>query len=158
MTPNEEHYLTPEGKQKLENELQELEGPKRQEMAQRLKEAIEMGDLSENADYITAKEEQGFLEGKIQEIKHILNHATVVQDGQNGRSTVSVGCRVTLAEGEEDPATYHLVGSKEADPVQYKISHASPIGQAIMDKEKGDTVTVETPGGEIELTILDVTY
>lgn len=153
----EELVLTPEGKQKLQEELKELEGPRRQELALRLKEAIEMGDLSENADYITAKEEQGFLEGKIQEIKHILHNATLVEGGSNGRDQVQVGCTVTVEiETEGETETYQLVGSKEADPVLNKISHASPIGKALLDKEKGDRVIVKTPGGELSMVILDI--
>lgn len=156
MQPKEEHYLTPEGKDKLQQELEELEGPRRRELAQRLKEAIEMGDLSENADYITAKEEQGFLEGKIQEIKHILYHATIVEDKPNLENTVRVGCKVTVVEDGSPPETYHLVGSKEADPVERKISHVSPIGKALLGKSTGDEITVKTPGGEFVLKITDV--
>lgn len=157
MREEEKLYLTPEGKQKLQEELRELEGPRRQALAQRLKEAIEMGDLSENADYITAKEEQGFLEGKIQEIRHILHKATLVEVGSNGKNYVRVGSTVTVEiEGEGEKETYYLVGSKEADPVLNKISHASPIGKALLDKEKGDLVKVKTPGGKLTLKILDI--
>ena len=156
MQENEELILTEEGKRKLQEELEELEGPRRRELAARLKAAIEMGDLSENADYITAKEEQGFLEGKIQEIKHILHNAKVVSQNENGKNLVNVGSVVTVVEDGFPPETYHMVGSKEADPEENKISHASPIGQALMEKQKGDTVTVETPGGEIELKIVDI--
>jgi transcription elongation factor GreA len=157
MQEEEKIYLTPEGKQKLQDELKELEGPKRQEMAQRLKAAIEMGDLSENADYITAKEEQGFLEGKIQEIKHILHHAILVESGSNGKNSVQVGSTVTVeVEGEGEQETYYLVGSKEADPVLNKISHASPIGKALLDREKGEQIEVKTPGGKLVLKILAI--
>lgn len=156
MSEKEKYYLTKEGKEKLQKELEELEGPKRKEIARRLKSAIEMGDLSENADYISAKEDQGFIEGKIQEIKHILHNATVVEKSENGRDTVGVGSTVTVQEDGHSPETYHVVGSKEADPVNRKISHASPIGNALMDKKEGEQVTVDTPGGELELTILKV--
>lgn len=157
MQEEEKIYLTPEGKQKLQDELKELEGPRRQEMAQRLKAAIEMGDLSENADYITAKEEQGFLEGKIQEIKHILHHATLVESSSNGKNSVQVGSTVTVeVEGEDEQETYYLVGSKEADPVLNKISHASPIGKALLDREKGEQIEVKTPGGNLILKIIEI--
>jgi len=157
MQEEEKIYLTPEGKQKLQDELKELEGPRRQEMAQRLKAAIEMGDLSENADYITAKEEQGFLEGKIQEIKHILHHATLVESSSNGKNSVQVGSTVTVeVEGENEQETYYLVGSKEADPVLNKISHASPIGKALLDREKGEQIEVKTPGGNLILKIIEI--
>lgn len=157
MQEEEKIYLTPEGKQKLQDELKELEGPRRQEMAQRLKAAIEMGDLSENADYITAKEEQGFLEGKIQEIKHILHHATLVESSSNGKNSVQVGSTVTVqVEGEDEQETYYLVGSKEADPVLNKISHASPIGKALLDRERGEQIEVKTPGGNLVLKIIEI--
>jgi transcription elongation factor GreA len=156
MQERETIYLTPEGKQKLQEELAHLEGPKRDKLAQRLRAAIEMGDLSENADYISAKEEQGFLEGRIQEIKHILHNATIVEEKENGHSSVMVGARVTVQEEDDSPETYHLVGSQEADPINGKISHASPIGQALLGKKKGDQVIAQTPNGQIKLTILDI--
>lgn len=156
MPEQEKYYLTEEGKEKLQKELEELEGPKRQEIARRLKSAIEMGDLSENADYINAKEDQGFIEGKIQEIKHILHNATVVEKSENGRDTVGVGSTVTVKENGHSPETYYVVGSKEADPIEHKISHASPIGKALLDKKVGECVTVDTPGGEIKLEILKI--
>ncbi len=156
MPEDEKYYLTQEGKEKLQSELEELEGPKRQEIARRLKSAIEMGDLSENADYINAKEDQGFIEGKIQELKHILHHATVVEKREDGLETVGVGTTVTVKENGHSPETYYMVGSKEADPIENKISHASPIGKALMDRKEGDNVTVETPGGEIKLRILKI--
>lgn len=156
MPEEEKYYLTEEGKEKLQKELEELEGPKREEIARRLKSAIEMGDLSENADYINAKEDQGFIEGKIQEIKHILHNATVVKKSENGRDTVGVGCTVTVKEDGQSPETFYVVGSKEADPIENKISHASPIGKALLDKKEGESVTVRTPGGEIQLKILKI--
>lgn len=149
-------YLTKEGKEKLEQELKDLEGPQRIELAARLKSAIEMGDLSENADYHKAKEDQGFLEGKIQEIKHILHHAEIIEENSKDRETVSVGSKITVQEENQEPETYFLVGTKEADPIESKISHASPIGRALLDKKVGDEVTVKTPGGEIILKILEI--
>ena len=149
-------YLTKEGKDKLKLELEELEGPRRIEIAARLKSAIEMGDLSENADYHKAKEDQGFLEGKILEIKHILNFAIIVAEKSNGQDIVSVGCKVTVQEEDFPPETYYLVGSKEADPLRNKISHVSPIGNALLKKQVGDTVNIKTPGGLFELKIISI--
>ncbi|MGB2962550.1 MAG: transcription elongation factor GreA [Anaerolineales bacterium] len=149
-------YLTEAGKEKLQIELKELEGPRRTEIAARLKSAIEMGDLSENADYHKAKEDQGFLEGKILEIKHTLNYAIVVKENSNGQDTVGVGCKVTVQEEDDPPEIYYLVGSKEADPMQNKISHVSPIGSALMEKKIGDKVTIKTPDGDFSLKILGI--
>jgi len=115
-----------------------------------------MGDLSENADYHKAKEDQGFLEGKILEIKHILNFAIIAADKSNEQDTVSVGCKVTVQEEDFPAETYYLVGSKEADPDQNKISHVSPIGNALLKKQVGDTVNIKTPGGEFELKIISI--
>jgi transcription elongation factor GreA len=155
MQGKEKIYLTEEGKKKLEIELVELEGPRRSEIAARLKSAIEMGDLSENADYHKAKEDQAFLEGKILEIKHTLFYAIIVKES-NGKDKVTVGCKVTVQEEDLQPETYFLVGSKEADPVANKISHISPIGRALLDQRVGDHVKIKTPGGEYSLKILEI--
>ena len=149
-------YLTKEGKEKLLLELKELEGPQRKEIATRLKSAIEMGDLSENADYHKAKEDQGFLEGKILEIKHTLNYAIIVEENSDGYDKVNVGCKVTVQEEDFPPETYYLVGSKEADPTENKISHISPIGNALLDKQVGEIVQIKTPNGELSLKILSI--
>ena len=149
-------YLTAEGKEKLEKELAQLQGPKREELAKRLRSAIEMGDLSENADYKTAKEAQGFLEGRIQEIEYTLHEAIIVEESKNGHQTATVGARVTVQEDDYPPDTYYLVGSKEADPINGKISNFSPIGKALFGKREGEKVTVNTPNGEIELKILKI--
>jgi len=156
MQDEEKIYLTKEGKNKLQMELEELEGPRRIEIAARLKSAIEMGDLSENADYHKAKEDQGFLEGKILEIKHILNFAIIAAEKSNGQDTISVGCKVTVQEEDFPLETYFLVGSKEADPIQNKISHVSPIGSALLKKQVGDTVNIKTPDGVFELKIISI--
>ena len=148
-------YLTEEGRQKLQLELEELEGPRRIEIAARLKSAIEMGDLSENADYHKAKEDQGFLEGRSLEIKHTLDHAIILEE-TNGNDKVTVGCKVTVQEEDFPPETYFLVGSQEADPGANKISHISPIGKALLDMQVGDSVNIETPGGDFTLKILEI--
>jgi len=147
-------YLTPEGEAKLKTELAELTGPRREELAKRLRSAIQMGDLSENADYRKAKEDQAFLEGRIQEIEAILRIATIVEKQQS--DVVTVGSRVTVQEEGLDPETFDLVGAKEADPRNGKISNESPFGAALMDHKAGDVVEAETPDGKIRLKILGV--
>jgi transcription elongation factor GreA len=153
---NEEHYLTKEGEQKLREELAHLEGPMRNDLARRLREAIQMGDLSENADYIAAKEEQGFLEGRIQELKYILRHATIIEENGHNHEIIEVGATVTIQEDDYPPEVYYLVGSKEADPGNGRISNASPIGKAIMGKKVNDLVDVETPGGVLKFKIVKI--
>ena len=147
-------YLTQEGAKKLQVELAELTGPRREELARRLRSAIQMGDLSENADYHKAKEDQAFLEGRIQEIEAVLRTAFVVE--KSSSDVVSVGCTVTVQEENLDPETYYLVGAKEADPRNGKISNESPIGRALMDHKAGDIVEAETPGGKIRFKILKI--
>ena len=153
---DKKHYLTPEGKQNLETELKELKEVGRRELAERLKQAIAMGDLSENADYHKAKEDQGFLEGRIQEIEAILYHAEVIEN-QSTYHHVEVGARVTIQEADFPPETYHLVGSQEANPSEGKISNQSPIGNALIGHKVGDQVKAKLPNGEIiELEILAI--
>jgi transcription elongation factor GreA len=149
------NYLTPEGEAKLNAELQELKGPKREELSQRLRSAIQMGDLSENADYHKAKEDQGFLEGRIQEIEAILRNTVIIEETQS-RGVVFIGSHVTIQEGSDDPETYHLVGPTEADPRHGRISYESPIGRALMDKKVGDVAEAETPGGKLKFKILKI--
>lgn len=149
------HYLTLEGKQKLEAELQELKNNGRKSIAERLKNAISMGDLSENADYHKAKEDQSFLEGRIQEIEAILFHSEVIETRSN-YDIVAVGAKVTIKEEDYPPETYHLVGSQEANPREGKISHESPIGKALIGHKVGDRVTAVLPNGTINLEILAI--
>ena len=149
------NYLTPEGEAKLRAELAELTGPRREELAARLRSAIQMGDLSENADYHKAKEDQGFLEGRIQEIEAILRDAVIIEENKN-KDVVGIGSHVTIQEEDFDPESYHLVGPTEADPRKGRISHESPIGNALMGKKVGDTAEAETPGGKIKFKILKI--
>lgn len=148
-------YLTTEGAARLRAELEELTGPKREELAARLRTAIQMGDLSENADYHKAKEDQGFLEGRIQELEYILSNAIIIEKN-NRNDIVSIGSHVTIQEDDLPEETFHLVGPAEADPSNGKISNESPIGQALIDHKVGQTVEVETPGGVIKLKILKI--
>jgi len=152
----DEVFLTAEGEKVLREELARLINVERIALAARLRDAIQMGDLSENADYKKAKEDQGFLEGRIQEVEYILRNATIIKDNITSRDKVSVGALVTIQEGEDSPEVYHLVGASEADPRNGKISHVSPIGKALMDHRVGDAVEVSTPGGVIIFKILKI--
>ncbi len=152
----QEMYLTSEGAAKLQAELAELKGPKRDEMAKRLRAAIQMGDLSENADYHKAKEDQGFMEGRIQELEYLLKNAIIVDVDEVSKDTVQVGSCVTVQEGNQPEEQYFVVGAKEADPRNGKISNESPFGKALMGGHVGDIVTATTPGGEIKLKILKI--
>ncbi len=152
----QETYLTPEGKERLKTELEDLMGPQRVALSKRLRSAIEMGDLSENADYHKAKEDQAFLEGRIQELKYIIGNATIIEDDGTPKDVVTVGAHVTIQEDDYPSETYHVVGAKEADPQNGKISHASPIGSALIDHRVGETVEAEAPGGTIKFKILKI--
>ena len=148
-------YLTSEGAAKLSSELEQLRGPKRTEMAERLRRAVRQGDLSENADYIMAKEAQAFLEGRIQELELLLREAVVV-DPSPASDQVQIGSRVVVVEYGRDPETFTVVGVKEAKPSEGRISHESPIGQALLGKRLGEVAEAVTPGGSIRLRILEI--
>ena len=149
-------YLTAEGVINLRLELDHLVNVKRPALAKRLREAIQQGDLSENAGYLTAKEEQGFLEGRIQQIEAMLRCAVIIQkDGP--ADEVALGSRVTVVEeGAEGLETFHIVGPVEVDPDNGRISYESPLGRALMEHRVGDTITVEAPGGEIVFRIIAI--
>jgi transcription elongation factor GreA len=149
-------YLTADGVKKLEEELGELKGVARVELSKRLKAAIEQGDLSENADYSKAKEDQGFLEGRIQEIENMLKNYIVIDERQRSNGTVEIGATVTIQEGRDEPETYYLVGPAEADPTQGNISFESPIGSALLNHKVGDEVKVSAPGGDMLFKIIDI--
>jgi transcription elongation factor GreA len=145
-------YLTKEGLDELKSELKELIADKRPQMANRIKEAREMGDLSENAEYHAAKEEQSFAEGRISELEDIVKNAKV-QKATNGE--IKVGTKVTVhIEGDEQE--FHLVGAPEANPAKGKISHESPLGEKLMGKKVGDTFEVEAPIGNLIYRILKI--
>ncbi len=149
-------YLTAEGAERLKVELARLKGPVREEIAGRLHAAIQQGDLSENADYISTKEEQGFIEGRIQELEYVLRNAIIVEEHNGKRDQVEVGASVTIQEEDYPPETYHLVGAKEADPRNGKISNKSPIGRALMGLKEGQVAVAETPNGQVRLKILKI--
>lgn len=149
----DEVYLTADGAEELRRELHELLNVRRPELALKLKEAVAQGDLKENADYHDAKEQQAFLEGRIQYLENVLRSARVVSN-DGPRDYVGVGSEVTIVEdggGEEE--TYNIVGAAEANPREGKISNESPIGSALMGRKKGDKVRVKTPGGEVVFKI-----
>jgi len=149
-------YLTPEGETELRKELDELVNVKRSALAERLRKAIAQGDLSENADYKAAKEEQSFLEGRILEIEAIVQNAEIIQ-GTACSDAVSLGSYVTVVEeGTERPETFRVVGTAEADPIKGMVSHESPIGKKLLGQRVGDVVTVEAPAGSIAFQITDI--
>jgi transcription elongation factor GreA len=147
MNATSEFHLTADGIQSLKDELKELTTEKRGEIAERLKEAKAEGDLSENAMYDAARDEQGFVEGRISEIEHILKHAVVISNKGSGGS-VSLGSRVHV-ELEDGQVEYVIVGSTEANPDKGFISDESPIGKALLGRKSGDKVEVEVPSGMI---------
>lgn len=153
---NEQHYLTEDGAKRMKAELEELKGPKRDELAKRLRSAIQMGDLSENADYIAAKESQAFLEGRIQELEHILQNAVIIDETAGVRDKVDLGAHVTIQEADYPPETYQLVGAQEANPRDGRISNESPFGAALMGAREGEEVTAQTPNGPIQLKVLKI--
>ncbi len=148
-------YLTPEGYKKLEEELEYLRTVKRQEVAQRLHEALaEGGELIENAEYEAAKNEQAFVEGRIQELEYLLSNARVVDHLPSDE--VGIGSRVTVAYDDGSEETYTVVGAAEASPREGLISNESPLGKALMGHKAGETVAVQAPDGTFTVKILKV--
>lgn len=158
---NEKQYpMTLDGKQKLEDELNTLKTVKRPEVVERIKVARSFGDLSENSEYDSAKEEQGFVEGRISLIEQMLRNAVIITEDDSS-NTISLGKTVTFDElinGKRAnfEESYTIVGSAEADPMEGKISNDSPIARALMGKHVDDVVKLTTPGGEMEVIILEV--
>ena len=152
-------YLTKEGFQKLQEELEFLRTAKRQEVAERLHEAMEGGELIENAEYEAAKNEQAFLEGRIQELEIILASAHIIDDAaaHQDPTLVQVGDTVVIQEDGGDPEEYTIVGAAEADPRSGKISNESPLGKALLNHHPGDMVTVDAPGGAFKVKVIKTT-
>ena len=148
-------YLTREGYEKLQEELEYLRKVKRQEVAARLHEAMEGGELIEDAEYEAAKNEQAFIEGRIQDLEILLANARVIE-GKAKSDVVQVGTTVTVKENGNEPEIYTIVGPAEANPRCGKISNESPIGQALMGKKVNEKVKVNTPAGEKEYKVLEV--
>lgn len=151
------NILTYEGLQKLEEELQDLKVVKRREIAQKIKEAREQGDLSENAEYDAAKDEQRDIEARIEEIEQILKNAEVVVEDEVDLDKISVGCKVRILDIEyEEELEYKIVGSTEANSLKGKISNESPLGRALLGAAIGDVVKVEAPVGELSYKVLEI--
>jgi transcription elongation factor GreA len=149
-------FLTKEGYQKLADELEFLRTTKRKEVAERLHEAMEGGELIENAEYEAAKNEQAFVEGRIQELEIILASARIVEDQDKNPTTVQVGDTVMVKEGNNNPEEYTIVGAAEADPRHGRISNESPLGRALLNRNLGDDVTVEAPGGMFKVHVIKI--
>jgi len=152
---NQKTFLTPEGYQKLEEELDLLKNVRRPEVAAAIHEAKMDGDVSENAGYEEAKRQQAFLEGRIITVETMLKNAVLIK--ANGPSdTVILGSRVTVVEDGFDPETYTIVGSAEANPGDGRISNESPLGRALIGRKEGDTVAFETPGGQVQMKLISI--
>ena len=152
-----EFFLTSEGYLELETELNYLKTDKRNEVLNSLKEARALGDLSENAEYDSAREEQAKLEARIKEVEYILEHATIIDDAQTEKDKVTIGSTVSLQyDGDDEVEEYRIVGSQEADPFNNKISNESPIARAILGKKVGDMAEVDSPNGTYKVKIVKV--
>lgn len=153
----QEFYLTPEGLQKIEEELDYLKNTRRKEVAQMIAEAKAEGDISENAGYDEAKTAQGFLEGKIRDLENVLKFSVIIEENSGPATAVDIGRTVVIREvGTTFDEEYTIVGSVEADPANGRISHSSPMGSALLNKRTGDEVLVESPGGEIAFEIVKI--
>lgn len=149
------NYLTKERYEELKKELDELKTAGRQSVGERLRHAKELGDLSENAEYQAVREEQGLLEKRISDLEDLLDNSSII-DKAAGGETVKVGSNVSLKKNGTDAVSYTVVGSNEADPAKGLISNASPLGKNLLGKRQGEAVTVETPKGKVEYTILKI--
>ncbi len=156
MERREPVHLTVEGIARLQEELNELVNVRRPALSERLRRAIQQGDLSENADYITAKEEQGFLEGRILQIETMLRNAVVIE-ANNGTGRVGLGSRVVLVEeGSTEEEVFQLVGPAEANPSEGRISYESPLGGALLERQVGEVVRISAPAGEMCFRIVRI--
>jgi transcription elongation factor GreA len=149
--------LTPEGYEKLKQEIEYLRSDKRREIADRIRVAREFGDIAENAEYDDAKNEQAMLEHKIAQLEERLVHARVIDTGDVDTSVVSIGSKVRLRDLDaKETVEYHIVGSAEANPAEQKLSNESPVGKAIMGRKKGETVEVVAPRGSLKFKIMEI--
>ncbi len=157
MSNNQPIYLTQDGLQKVKEELEYLVTVRRREVAQMIAEAKAEGDISENAGYDEAKTAQGFLEGKIRELENILKHAQLIKEDSAPANVVAIGRKVIIQEEDMDTKeSYTIVGSREADPINGRVSNESPMGKALLGKKAGQKVKVESPGGQITFKIIKV--
>ena len=158
MSSNQPVYLTPEGLKKIKDEVEFLTTTRRREVAQMIAEAKAEGDISENAGYDEAKTAQGFLEGRIRELEHLLKNAQVIAETKENKNTVTLGRTVIVREvGTDLDEEYTIVGPPEANPAEGRISNESPMGKALIGKKVGQVVKVTSPGGLIEFEIIKVT-
>lgn len=148
-------FITKAGLKKITDELEELNGTKRVEIAKRIKIANDMGDLSENAEYSEAKAEQSLLEGRVLEIQEIIRNATIITQSTKGGDEVQIGSTVVIKDGPES-REYNIVGSNEADPAQGRISNESPLGQAFIGKKKGEILEITVPQGIKKFEIIEI--
>ncbi|MCU9592932.1 transcription elongation factor GreA [Caldibacillus thermolactis] len=157
MAQEKQYPMTLEGKQKLEQELEYLKTTKRKEVVERIKIARSFGDLSENSEYDSAKDEQAFVEGRIATLEKMIRNAVIIEEDETNKDTVTLGKSVTFVElPDGDEETYTIVGSAEADPFEGKISNDSPIAKSLLGRKIGEEVTVQTPGGEMVVKIINV--
>lgn len=157
MSEAKKYMMTPEGIAKLEDELEFLKTVKRREITEKIKVALSFGDLSENAEYDEAKNEQAFVEGRIAQLETMLRNAEVIDETDMKENTVTLGCVVRVKDFEfDEEVDFKIVGSAEADPIENKISNESPVGNALMNKKVGDIVEVPIPDGVSKYEILEV--
>ena len=157
MADQKEFQMTAEGKKKLEAELEEYKTTKREEVIERIKIARSFGDLSENSEYESAKDEQAFVEGHIKELENMIRHAIVIDSEKVAADEISLGKTVTFQElPDEEPETYTIVGEAEADPFEGKISNESPMAKGLLGHKVGEEVEVEIPSGTMKVKILSV--
>lgn len=155
--PEKKTVLTYEGLKKLEEELQDLKVVRRKDVASKIKEARGQGDLSENAEYDAAKEEQAEIEARIVLLEKMLRNAEVIDEEDLNQDSISVGSRVTILDIEfNEKIEYLIVGSTEADPIKGRISNESPLGVALLNRRRGETVSVDAPDGSIQYEIIDI--
>ncbi|MTH52518.1 transcription elongation factor GreA [Bacillus mangrovi] len=157
MAQEKEFPMTKEGKEKLEQELEYMKTVRRKEVVERIKVARSFGDLSENSEYDSAKEDQAFVEGRITTLENMIRNAKIIVEDASNSNSVALGRTVTfqeLPDGEEE--SYTIVGSAEADPFEGKISNDSPIAKNLIGRQVGDEVTVQTPGGEMQVKIISI--
>ncbi|GIN89709.1 transcription elongation factor GreA [Siminovitchia terrae] len=157
MAAEKEFHMTEAGKEKLEQELEYLKSVRRKEVVERIKVARSFGDLSENSEYDSAKEEQAFVEGRITTLENMIRNAKIIEEDDLNSDKVSLGKTVTFKElPDGDEETYTIVGSAEADPFEGKISNDSPIAKSLMGQKVNQEVTVQTPGGEMRVKIVSI--
>ncbi|MFC1613483.1 transcription elongation factor GreA [Patescibacteria group bacterium] len=148
-------YITKEGLEKFKKEKEDLEKIKRPQVVERIKRAKELGDLSENAEYAGAREEQSFMEGRILELRELINNAVIIENGKKSNGFINVGSKIKVKTGKIEKE-FIITGVTEADPLNGLISNESPLGRAFISHKKGDTVEVIAPKGVIKYKILDV--